>query len=214
MHHVTCLLSVAFLAAALLPGCALDRDGLLFGYGSQGGAPATATGTPTSSGSTAGPNTTTSSMATDASASSTSASSTGANSASGVGGMGGQSTSNTSGGLGGAGGSGGSGGSPPTNSCLNAIALGNNPPCSSSSNDAASITITNDCKMVTLEAFWVKYDCSEESYGTIAPGKTWQLGSYETHPWRLRNADTGDLLYAIPPLTGNTTFTFGPMTPQ
>ncbi|GIL55369.1 hypothetical protein Vafri_10923 [Volvox africanus] len=46
----------------------------------------------------------------------------------------------------------------------------------------------------SVDARWVNYDGDEESYAIIPPGHAWTVETYETHPWRFRDARTGDLL--------------------
>jgi len=51
-----------------------------------------------------------------------------------------------------------------------------------------TITNTGDAPV----AFnWVDYDCNEVKYGVLAPGEIVEVDSFDTHPWVLRNADTG-----------------------
>jgi hypothetical protein len=80
--------------------------------------------------------------------------------------------------------------------------------CSLNTQTAATLTITNKCAATTLELFWVNYGCNESAYGKIMPGTSFTQNTYKTHPWRLRNAVTGELLVDIPALTKNTKVTF------
>eukprot|EP00198_Chlamydomonas_reinhardtii_P012152 XP_001701489.1 predicted protein [Chlamydomonas reinhardtii] len=56
-----------------------------------------------------------------------------------------------------------------------------------------SLTIRNRSAMV-VEARWVNYDGDEEPYATIPPGHEWTVDTFETHPWRFRDARTGGLV--------------------
>ncbi|KAG2451663.1 hypothetical protein HYH02_003443 [Chlamydomonas schloesseri] len=56
-----------------------------------------------------------------------------------------------------------------------------------------SLTIRNRSAAV-VEARWVNYDGDEEPYATIPPGHEWTVDTFETHPWRFRNARTGGLM--------------------
>ena len=76
--------------------------------------------------------------------------------------------------------------------------------CSIESVTDSSLSIYNDCESVSIEVFWVAYDCGEVSYGIRGPTETFQIPSYDTHPWRIRNAETGELMREIPPLMGDT----------
>jgi len=96
------------------------------------------------------------------------------------------------------------GGSTSSGACGKAIPDAKPATCSTQGTTAASLTIQNNCSGLTLEVFWVNYQCGEISYGTIAPGQKFQSNSYVTHPWRLRDASTHILLREIAPLTGPT----------
>jgi len=78
--------------------------------------------------------------------------------------------------------------------------------CSLDDATVASIEVENACAF-ELELFWVDYGCGEASFGTIAPGESLGLSSFDTHPWRIRAADGGDLLVEVPPLAGDTQIT-------
>lgn len=75
--------------------------------------------------------------------------------------------------------------------------------CSENSSNDAELEITNGCEF-TIEVYWVDYECGEDSYATVDPGEEWSIASYQTHPWRVRNAATNELLVDIPPLSGDT----------
>lgn len=43
---------------------------------------------------------------------------------------------------------------------------------------------------ITLELFWLNYNGQRQSYGTVAPGASWEITSYVSHPWLIaREAD-------------------------
>ena len=46
---------------------------------------------------------------------------------------------------------------------------------------------TNNCDS-DIEIFWVDTACAEKTYTTIKPGKTWEISSFVSHPWRARKA--------------------------
>lgn len=77
--------------------------------------------------------------------------------------------------------------------------------CSVQALDFASITINNDCQEVAVDVYWVGYSCNEIFFARIEPGGNWGLQSFQTHPWRIRNGDTGELMREIPPLAADTT---------
>ncbi len=86
------------------------------------------------------------------------------------------------------------------------LVLDETPPmtCSETAMDGASLSVFNDCLGLTVEVYWVDYNCSELYYGFADPGSEFTIGSYETHAWRVRNAATGELMREIPPLEGDT----------
>jgi hypothetical protein len=67
--------------------------------------------------------------------------------------------------------------------------------CSTDSSTSVSLTIQNNYTVTPLNVFWVSYECQEVGYGSIEPGTKFQQQTFATHPWRLRNADTGVLLH-------------------
>jgi len=77
--------------------------------------------------------------------------------------------------------------------------------CSLEATDFASLSIDNDCLDVAVDVYWVDYGCNEIFFARIDAGGNWGIESFQTHPWRLRNVDTGVLMREIPPLAGDTT---------
>ncbi len=118
----------------------------------------------------------------------------------GVGGSGGSSSSSSTSG----GGDGGVGGQPPP-TCED-LAPPDGPPaqCSQNSSNPAGLDVSNNCLTITLEIFWVDYGCVEQSYGIVEPGHVFIVTSFQTHPWRVRDLQSGKLLLDIPPLLGHT----------
>lgn len=54
---------------------------------------------------------------------------------------------------------------------------------------------------ITLELFWLNYNGQRQSYGTVAPGASWEVTSYVSHPWLIaREAD--DLCVQLIPDVG------------
>lgn len=76
--------------------------------------------------------------------------------------------------------------------------------CSSGGGDAVTLEVVNDCFSVAVQVLWVNYGCEEIPYGLVEPGEFWQQGTYQNHPWRIRNAETGELMREVPPLGGDT----------
>lgn len=76
--------------------------------------------------------------------------------------------------------------------------------CSSGGGDAVTLEVVNDCFSVAVLVLWVDYGCEEIPYGLVEPGELWEQGTYQNHPWRIRNAETGELMREVPPLGGDT----------
>ena len=55
-----------------------------------------------------------------------------------------------------------------------------------------------------IEAWWVDYQCHEELYDTVQPGRQVVESTFVTHPWRLRAAGSEQLLLEIAPATDGT----------
>src|SRR6266478_3737810 len=70
--------------------------------------------------------------------------------------------------------------------------------CSTVGVTHAPLMVHNTCGALTIQMFWVNYQCAEMSYGTVAPGQTFNNNSWVSHPWRLRDATTHTLLREIP----------------
>ena len=62
--------------------------------------------------------------------------------------------------------------------------------CSLVGEVATPFTIVNTGD-VSVQYNWVDYDCKEVEYGVLAPGESVIVETFETHPWVLRDADTG-----------------------
>lgn len=77
--------------------------------------------------------------------------------------------------------------------------------CSTDALDLVELAITNDCAGPAVDVYWVDYNCNEIFYARIQPGGSWGIPTFQTHPWRVRNVDTGALMREIPPLLGDTT---------
>jgi hypothetical protein len=74
--------------------------------------------------------------------------------------------------------------------------------CSMPGTESALLTITNGCTTRALEVFWVNHQCTELSYGKLAPGQRFESKSSLGHYWRLRDATSQVLLREIGPVTG------------
>jgi hypothetical protein len=46
----------------------------------------------------------------------------------------------------------------------------------------------------TVTLWWVDYDGREVARGTIRPGQRWDQRTFLTHPWRVRDAVTSQLM--------------------
>jgi hypothetical protein len=66
--------------------------------------------------------------------------------------------------------------------------------CSQTSDLNVSLTLNNRSAR-SLNVFWVDYNCAEQAYGTLAPGGNFATSTHPTHPWRLRDAATGTLVF-------------------
>lgn len=75
--------------------------------------------------------------------------------------------------------------------------------CSQASIDPAMLTVTNDCASATVELYWVGFVCGENWYATLGPGESYNVPSFDTHVWLIRDEVTGTLLREIAPLTGS-----------
>jgi hypothetical protein len=92
--------------------------------------------------------------------------------------------------------------------CGAAIAESTPTVCSTAGVTHAELMVHNTCGALTIEMFWVNYQCAEMTYGTVAPGQTFVNNSWVSHPWRLRDAATHALLREIPPLEAPTDVTY------
>jgi hypothetical protein len=102
----------------------------------------------------------------------------------------------------------GAGGATAVSGCGDALPDVKATVCSTAGTTHALLTVHNECPALTVEMFWMSYACVETSYGTIAPGGTFQSNSFLTHPWRLRDAETHVLLKEIPALTAPTELSY------
>ena len=70
--------------------------------------------------------------------------------------------------------------------------------CSKQSATSIQITFVNNTqKAVRLS--WVDYMCAEMDYGEIAPGASKVQQTFTTHPWRLRDSGTLEVVKDVPP---------------
>lgn len=93
-----------------------------------------------------------------------------------------------------------------------ALSVPDTPPqvCSTSSGEV-QVSITNNCPDMSIELFWVDYACEEAPlFGVLAPGETFAFDSFDGHPWRIREAQTGTLLREITQLTQGVDYTVMP----
>lgn len=65
--------------------------------------------------------------------------------------------------------------------------------CSKASNQAVNVTFHNLFTDRSVRLYWVDYTCKEIAYDVIAPGQSHVQATFATHPWRIRDAQTGAL---------------------
>ncbi len=65
--------------------------------------------------------------------------------------------------------------------------------CSGGADQVTSIRFVNATDR-TVQTYWVDYGCNEQPYRTLAPGASYVQMTYVAHPWRVRDATTGELL--------------------
>ncbi len=80
------------------------------------------------------------------------------------------------------------------------VSLPDGPPSVCSTRGAPmSLDIVNGCSSERVEVYWVDYNCKEVLYRPLSPGETLHQATYDTHPWRVREAGTHRLLKEIVP---------------
>jgi hypothetical protein len=63
--------------------------------------------------------------------------------------------------------------------------------------DSVNITFTNKSKRL-LHINWIDYTGSEVTYKDLADGASWDVPTYQTHPWLIRKTDGACLTILIP----------------
>jgi hypothetical protein len=193
--HALVGLTIGLLLASQATACFLDRNGQqIFGEGQGGAANVSTVGS--GEGAVKG--------ATGGGGVMTNGSSSSGPAQAGAGGGGGMDDPGA-----GAGGGGGVGGSMTVDPCV-VSSIPDTVPilCSENADSKVSLTISNVCVSEAIEVFWVNSNCDEVSYGSYAPGDSFVVQSYKSHPWRVRNATTQVLLADIPPLMSDTMIAF------
>lgn len=71
-----------------------------------------------------------------------------------------------------------------------------NAACSIGSDFETSVTISNTSQ-TPQKIYWVDYDCAEAEFGELASGETIVQSTFDTHPWVLRDAETGTFLSMV-----------------
>jgi hypothetical protein len=64
------------------------------------------------------------------------------------------------------------------------------------------VTVANECVSISIEVWWSGFGpaCVEEyNVVTINPGQSALINTAVSHPFRIRNAATGDLMVEVPP---------------
>ncbi|MEA5578698.1 CAP domain-containing protein [Anabaena sp. UHCC 0451] len=77
--------------------------------------------------------------------------------------------------------------------------------CSKEGNRQARITFINDTNR-QVDIYWVNYQCEEVKYYTLRPGQSYRQRTYITHPWRVRDSQTGRILNEAVTRRGNSQF--------
>ncbi len=77
--------------------------------------------------------------------------------------------------------------------------------CSREGKRQASITFVNDTDR-QVDIYWVNYQCQEVKYNTLSPGQSYRQRTYITHPWRIRDSQTGTTLGETVTRSGNSQF--------
>jgi hypothetical protein len=72
--------------------------------------------------------------------------------------------------------------------------------CSLTGDMPSPIEVINDAPC-PIDVWWVDYTCGEQFFSTVDPnGGTWFNDTWETHPWRIRQTGSEQLLVEIPPV--------------
>ena len=84
--------------------------------------------------------------------------------------------------------------------------------CSVVGHQVAFVNVFNntDCN---IDFWWdsynqLPYSCQPVYYITVTANNSFQIQSYVTHPFKFYLNNSNQLIYELPPLTGNTTVTF------
>jgi VHL beta domain len=90
--------------------------------------------------------------------------------------------------------------------CVAITAAGDGGPtvCSIDGDAGATITFVNHCTARTVSTYWVDYSCGEQFYADLAPDASMDQPTFFTHPWRLRDKTTHELLKEVPPVAAAT----------
>lgn len=90
----------------------------------------------------------------------------------------------------------------PTDSDSKFILAQNTSQCSKEGSRQASITFVNNTNR-QVDIYWVNYQCEEVKYNTLRPGQSYRQRTYVTHPWRVRDSQTGTIVGEIVTRRGN-----------
>lgn len=63
---------------------------------------------------------------------------------------------------------------------------------------AVTLTFINGFTDRSVRTWWVNQSCDEIDYGEVLPQSSRLQGSFLLHPWRVRDAQTGELLLDYP----------------
>ena len=56
------------------------------------------------------------------------------------------------------------------------------------------VTFTNTLLEQTIKLYWLNYDGDEELFAILPPGQRLTIDTFETHPWRIVDAQSGQIL--------------------
>jgi hypothetical protein len=70
--------------------------------------------------------------------------------------------------------------------------------CSMTTGAVITLTVSNSTA-TNLGVYWVGYSCEENYYGALPAGGTFEVQTYEGHPYRFRNELMSELLFEYVP---------------
>lgn len=58
----------------------------------------------------------------------------------------------------------------------------------------AVVTFTNSLQNQAIKLYWINYDGDEELFALLPPGAAYTIDTFETHPWRIVDAESGQVI--------------------